>query len=196
MNVFLEELKRQVEGCTRCVLHESRTRVVFGEGDGPFMMVGEAPGRQEDIQGRPFVGQAGRLLDELLRESGMDRNRFFITNVVKCRPPGNRNPRPEEIEACRPYLDRQVEILRPPAMVALGRFSGTTLLGRERLITLKDYRGRVLESIYGVPMLITYHPASVFRNPRLRDYILEDFRLFYREFYSSLLDGPVPGNAG
>ncbi len=196
MNLLLEELRKQVEGCTRCPLHTSRTRAVFGEGDGPFMMVGEAPGRQEDIQGRPFVGQAGRLLNEMLAEAGMERNRFFITNVVKCRPPNNRNPRPEEIEACRPYLDRQVEILRPPAILSLGRFSGTVLLGGRGIITLRDYRRRVLKSIYGIPVIITYHPASVFRNPRLREYILEDFRLFYRQFYSSFLDGPVPGSSG
>ncbi len=187
MNVLLRDLKRQVENCTRCPLHKSRTRAVFGEGDGPFFMVGEAPGRQEDIQGRPFVGQAGRVLDELLSQSGMERNHFFITNVVKCRPPNNRNPRPEEIEACKPYLDRQVNILKPPAILALGRFSATTLLGRDKLITLRDYRGRVHSSIYGIPLVITYHPASVLRNPRLRNMILEDFRFFYREFYSTIL---------
>jgi len=186
MNLLLQELKRQVENCTRCPLHLSRTRPVFGEGDGPFFMVGEAPGRQEDLQGRPFVGQAGKVLDELLATANMSRTRFFITNVVKCRPPRNRNPRMEEIEACKPYLDKQVEILQPKAILALGRYSGTTLLGLEKLIAVKDYRGKVLQSIYQIPLVITYHPASVLRNPRLRDYILEDFNLFYDRFYSTI----------
>ncbi len=183
MEEELRSLQEEISRCTKCPLHLSRTHVVFGDGEGPFVMVGEAPGRNEDLQGKPFVGQAGRVLNELLEKSGMERRRFFITNVVKCRPPGNRNPTWDEIRSCKPYLDRQIEIISPPAIIALGRFSATVLLGMERLITLKEYRGRVLDSIYGIPLVITYHPASVLRNPSLYDRILQDFTLFRERFY-------------
>lgn len=183
----LQALKAEVEKCNRCPLHLSRRQVVFGEGEGPFVMVGEAPGRMEDLKGKPFVGQAGRVLNEILEEAGMERRRFFITNVVKCRPPGNRNPTWEEINACKPFLDKQIEIISPPALIALGRFSATVLLGRDKLITLKDYRGKIHRSAYGMPLVITYHPASVLRNPSLRDRILEDFLAFKENFYDKFI---------
>ncbi len=151
---------------------------VFGEGEGEFMMVGEAPGELEDELGRPFVGRAGKLLDRLLEESGLKRKDFFITNVVKCRPPNNRNPKMDEVRACMFHLDMQVKLLSPKAILCLGRFAGMVMLDKDKPLKIKDFRGKILISKYGVPCIVTYHPASVFRNPKLYDYILEDMLLF------------------
>ena len=127
----LVALYREASGCLRCPLHEGRTRVVFGSGnaDADLMFVGEAPGQQEDLQGLPFVGRAGKLLDELIEEIGLVRADVFVANVLKCRPPGNRDPQPEEIESCRPYLHRQVELIEPRLICTLGNFA-TKLITR------------------------------------------------------------------
>ena len=133
----LVEVYREVAGCTRCPLHETRTKVVFGAGnaDADLMFVGEAPGAEEDRQGLPFVGRAGTLLNELLGEAGISREDVFITNVLKSRPPGNRDPQPDEIEACRPYLERQVELIEPRVIATLGNFATKLLTGSQTGIT-------------------------------------------------------------
>lgn len=158
-------LRTVAESCVRCPLHRNRQTVVFGEGsaDASVVCVGEAPGAREDETGRPFVGPAGKLLDRLLLAAGFRREEVFICNVLKCRPPGNRNPKPEEIEQCSPYLIRQLELLEPRVIVAFGSFASRTLLDvRESIGRLRDqthlYRG--------YPLVVTYHTAALLRNPK------------------------------
>ena len=159
----LMELGDVALGCPRCRLAESRRHVVFGEGDpdARLVVVGEAPGAEEDRTGRPFVGRAGKLLDLLLASAGFERERVYICNVLKCRPPGNRNPEPEEVEACSPYLHRQIELVRPEAILACGTFAAQTLLGTKTAIS-KLRGGR--HEFMGVPLVATYHPAALLRN--------------------------------
>lgn len=162
-DVTLADLEAVASSCTKCPLAAGRTTVVFGEGepDAALMVVGEGPGHDEDLQGRPFVGRSGQLLDRLLREEmGLDRRQVYIANVVKCRPPGNRDPEPAEIEACRPYLEHQVDLIDPTIVVTLGNFATRVLLGTKEGITKLrghsyPYRGGML-----VP---TFHPAAALR---------------------------------
>lgn len=150
--------------CVRCPLHESRTQVVFGEGNrnARLVCVGEAPGAREDDTGRPFVGRAGQLLDRLLLTVGFRREEVYICNVLKCRPPSNRDPRPEEIDSCSPYLYRQIALLDPAVVVAFGAFASRTLLQESG--SLGSLRGRV-HRFRGYPLVATYHPAALLRNP-------------------------------
>ncbi|HET7463170.1 MAG TPA: uracil-DNA glycosylase [Longimicrobium sp.] len=159
----LDAVRDLALGCPRCGLAKTRTRVVFGEGnpDADLMVVGEAPGENEDRQGRPFVGKAGKLLDLLLMTVGFPRESVYICNVLKCRPPGNRNPQPDEVEACSPYLLRQVELVRPRIIVAFGTFAAQTLLGTD--ISIGRLRGK-LHQYQGIPLVPTYHPAALLRN--------------------------------
>ncbi len=163
----LETLRAVAERCVRCPLHETRQQVVFGEGDpdARLVCVGEAPGAREDETGRPFVGRAGKLLDRLLLTAGYRRQEVYICNVLKSRPPGNRDPEPEEIEACAPYLVRQLELLDPEVIVAFGAFAARTLLDASG--SLGSLRGRTHE-FRGYPLVATYHPAALLRNPRWR----------------------------
>ena len=157
------ELKQAVPACTACGLHKSRTRTVLGVGDeqADWMLIGEAPGAEEDRLGDPFVGQAGRLLDNMLAAIGLSRREnVYIANVLKCRPPGNRNPAPDEVEKCTPYLLRQIELIRPKLIVAMGRFAAQTLLDTDASIS--SLRGR-LHQYAGVPLIVTYHPAYLLR---------------------------------
>ncbi|KIG10384.1 uracil-DNA glycosylase [Caballeronia concitans] len=157
-------LAERVAGCERCRLCERRTNTVFGVGDreADWMLIGEAPGENEDKLGEPFVGQAGKLLDNMLRSLSLSReSNVFIANVIKCRPPGNRNPEPEEVARCEPYLQRQVELVKPKVIVALGRFAAQSLLKSEGSIA--SLRGRVHE-YRGVPVIVTYHPAYLLRS--------------------------------
>lgn len=183
----LEALRRQVAQCTRCGLCTGRTQTVFGVGHprAPLMVIGEGPGAEEDARGEPFVGRAGKLLDEMLAAIGRDRTAqqpeasVFIANVVKCRPPGNRDPRPEEVEACRPYLDRQIELVRPKLIVALGRVAAQRLLGTE--LPLSKLRGGRYE--YGAtrtPVLLTYHPAYLLRSPLEKAKAWQDLKRIHR----------------
>ena len=160
----LAELRATALGCPRCALAATRRTVVFGEGDenARLMVVGEAPGAEEDRTGRPFVGRAGKLLDRLLASIGFPREAVYICNVLKCRPPGNRDPQPEEIEACSPYLRRQVELVAPEAILTVGTFPSQTLLGSTEPIN--RLRGRV-HNYLGTPLIPTYHPAALLRNP-------------------------------
>jgi len=168
----LEALASEVAECTRCLLHRGRTKAVPGEGpeDADIMFIGEAPGFHEDQQGRPFVGAAGRFLEELLDRIGLKREDVFIANVIKCRPPGNRDPLPEEIEACEPFLDRQIELIQPKLVVTLGRFSMARAFPKARISRIHGQPRKVGGVLY-YPM---YHPAAALHQPSLRSTIEED----------------------
>jgi len=159
-----ETLKARVKSCTDCKLRAGCTQTVFGVGDekAEWLLVGEAPGAEEDRLGEPFVGQAGRLLDQMLLSIGMTRGEnVYIANVLKCRPPGNRNPEPEEVAKCSPHLLKQIELIRPKLIIAMGRFAAQTLLASDA--TIASMRGS-LHQYAGVPLVVTYHPASLLRN--------------------------------
>ncbi len=168
----LEALAAEIARCTRCLLHRGRTKAVPGEGpeDAEIMFVGEAPGFHEDQQGRPFVGAAGRFLEELLDSIGLTREDVFIANVIKCRPPGNRDPLPEEIEACKPFLDRQIELIRPQLVVTLGRFSMARVFPKARISRIHGQPRKISGVVY-YPM---YHPAAALHQPSLRRAVEED----------------------
>ena len=158
------ELKQAVPACTACGLHKSRTRTVLGVGDeqADWMLIGEAPGAEEDRLGEPFVGQAGKLLDSMLAAIDLERGEnVYIANVLKCRPPGNRNPEPEEVEKCSPHLRAQIGLIAPKLILAMGRFAAQTLLNTDASIA--SLRGRLHEHA-GVPLIVTYHPAYLLRN--------------------------------
>ncbi len=163
MAATLEELAREASNCTRCPLAAGRTTVVFGVGDpcADLVFVGEGPGREEDLRGEPFVGRSGQLLDRLVfEEIGLTRDRFYIANTVKCRPPGNRDPLPAEVSSCRPYLEAQLEFIDPKVVVTLGNFATKLLLDTTEGIT--KLRGRTYR--YGRATLVpTFHPAAVLR---------------------------------
>lgn len=171
------QLKEAVANCTGCELHKTRTQGVPGVGDesAEWLVIGEAPGADEDAQGEPFVGQAGRLLDAMLAAIGLARgDNVYIANVLKSRPPGNRNPAPEEIAACMPYLERQVQLIQPKIILALGRFAAQTLLDTEEAIG--RLRGRV-HRYQGIPLVVTYHPAYLLRNLPDKEKAWEDLCL-------------------
>jgi len=177
----LNEFGTSISTCKKCNLGQHRNKFVFGVGDShaDLMLVGEAPGREEDLKGEPFVGRAGKLLDKILSSIKMDRHKnVYICNVLKCRPPQNRDPLPNEVEKCEPYLLHQINLIKPKLIVALGRISGTTLLRVDD--TLKSMRGK-LHYYHGTPLLITYHPAALLRNSNLKKYTWEDFQ-FIRDF--------------
>jgi uracil-DNA glycosylase len=158
-----DQLKESVEGCVACQLCNSRTRTVFGVGDpgADWLYVGEGPGAQEDALGEPFVGQAGKLLDNMLMAIGLNRGRdVFIANIVKCRPPGNREPSDDEAQCCEPYLARQIELLKPKLIVALGKTAARNLLNTDA--SIGSLRGR-LHQHEGIPVIVTYHPAYLLR---------------------------------
>ncbi|WAI82958.1 MULTISPECIES: uracil-DNA glycosylase [Achromobacter] len=184
-NATLDELREQVVACTACGLCQGRRHAVFGQGATPtrWLVVGEAPGEQEDRQGHPFVGRSGQLLDAMLAAVGMSRDTdVFITNVIKCRPPGNRNPKPEEIASCSPYLMRQIALLKPERILVLGRFAAQTLLGTDA--TIGSLRGRVhqLKTDDGaeIPLIVSYHPAYLLRSPSEKARAWQDLKLASR----------------
>lgn len=174
----LIEVYREASVCTRCPLAGSRTRVVFGNGDANagLMFVGEAPGAEEDRQGLPFVGRAGRLLDELLGGIGLTRSDVFVGNVLKCRPPGNRDPQPEEIETCRPYLESQIALIEPRVIATLGNFSTKLLTGSQAGITRVHGTPQVHilggRSVFVMPL---FHPAAALRTPAVAEKLRQDF---------------------
>jgi DNA polymerase len=181
----LWDFMREIKDCQKCGLHKHRTNFVFGDGsaDADIMFVGEAPGAEEDRTGIPFVGRAGKLLNKLLTHIQMKREDVFIANILKSRPPSNRDPQPEEIEACISYLHRQIELIQPKLLVALGRVSAQNLL--KSTLPLKQMRGRLWQ-YRGVDMLVTYHPAAILRNMGLMDTAIKDFK-FIREKYQQIL---------
>ncbi len=170
----LEEIASQIRGCTRCKLHESRTNAVPGSGpvNADILFLGEGPGAREDEQGIPFVGRSGRYLDQLLEGIGLDREKVFITNVVKCRPPSNRDPHVAEVRACTPYLDRQLELIRPDLIVPLGRFALGRFFPDERISEVHGRPRRVGATIY----LPLYHPAAALYRGSLRRVMEDDFQ--------------------
>ncbi|MEY2669439.1 MAG: hypothetical protein RJA59_2077, partial [Pseudomonadota bacterium] len=167
--------------CTRCKLHAGRTRLVFGVGNpsAELMFVGEGPGADEDLQGEPFVGRAGQLLTRMIEAMGFARSEVYIANVVKCRPPGNRDPEPDEIEACEVFLKAQIAAIRPRVLVALGRFAVQTLLRDTTPIGKQRGRWREYE---GVKLMPTFHPAYLLRNPAEKKPAWEDLQAVMREF--------------
>lgn len=169
----LAQIAEEIKVCTRCELHRTRTKSVPGEGpaDARIMLIGEAPGWNEDKQGRPFVGAAGKFLEELLAAAGLTRDEVFITNVVKSRPPGNRDPLPDEIAACAPFLERQIEVIDPEVIVTLGRFSMARWFPGERISRIHGQPKRVGRRLI-VPM---YHPAAALHQQALKATILDDF---------------------
>jgi uracil-DNA glycosylase len=186
----LVEVYNQASTCERCPLSKTRNRVVFGSGnaDADLMFVGEAPGAEEDRQGLPFVGRAGGFLTELLEGIGMRREDVFIANVLKCRPPGNRDPQPEEIDSCRPYLEQQVELIQPMVICTLGNFSTKLLTANPTGIT--KVHGVAQQHLIGggyVHLLPLFHPAAGLRTPRVAEQLREDFRQI-----PDLLAEPLP----
>ncbi len=172
----LEALMSYVGDCRRCKLHKGRTRLVFGEGSpqAKLVFVGEGPGRDEDMAGRPFVGDAGKLLTRIIQNGmGLTREEVYICNIVKCRPPGNRDPEGDEIEACIPFLEQQLNIIRPEVICALGRVAGQALLGGDCKISRE--RGRWY-SFLDIPLMPTYHPAYLLRNPSAKRQVWEDIQ--------------------
>ncbi|MGD2080370.1 MAG: uracil-DNA glycosylase [Nitrospirota bacterium] len=169
----LEALRVEMGECRRCKLGKGRKNLVFGEGspDAEVMFVGEAPGREEDLQGRPFVGDAGKLLTSLINRMGFKREEVYIANIIKSRPPGNRDPEAEEISACLPFLERQLEIIAPKVIVSLGRVSAHTLTGLNTPIS--RLRGH-FHSFRGIALMPTFHPAYLLRNPRAKHLVWSD----------------------
>ena len=173
-----EALQREVAGCRLCSLHQGRTQTVFGVGDrdADWMLIGEAPGAEEDRRGEPFVGRAGKLLDSMLMALGLDRQQVFIANILKCRPPNNRDPRPEEVLACSNYLNQQINTVKPRLILALGRVAAQNLLKTETPIG--KMRGKRFH--YGdppIPVVVTYHPAYLLRSPREKRKSWQDLQL-------------------
>jgi uracil-DNA glycosylase family 4 len=175
----IQEIADSIAKCTRCSLYATAKNPVPGTGNpnADFMIVGEAPGANEDEQGVPFVGQAGQLLTKIIGAINLTRDDVFIANVLKHRPPGNRNPLPEEVQACSPYLVRQIELVRPKVILALGTFAAQTLL--ETKNTIGKLRGQI-HRYYGVPLIVTYHPAALLRNPAWKRPTWEDVQLARR----------------
>ena len=172
---LLEELRGEMLACHKCPLGKTRTNLVFGVGNpmAKLMFAGEAPGRDEDIQGEPFVGRAGQLLTKIIEAIGMKRSDVYIANVLKCRPPENRNPLPEEIVLCMPYLIKQIEIIQPKVLCALGTFAAQTLLSTKAAVG--TLRGKFHE-YKGIPMMVTYHPAYLLRNPNDKAKVWDDMK--------------------
>jgi len=171
----LEEVQKELGDCRRCKLHRTRRTIVFGEGDekATLMFIGEGPGYDEDLQGRPFVGKAGQLLTKIIQSIHLQREEVYIANIIKCRPPQNRNPEPDEIESCYPFLMKQIQAIRPKIICALGTFAAQTLLNTNAKIT--GLRGRVFD-FTGIKVFPTYHPAFLLRNPERKREVWEDVK--------------------
>lgn len=171
----LSDIRRNIGDCKRCKLAITRKQIVFGAGseNAELMLIGEAPGRDEDIQGEPFVGKAGQLLTKIISAIEMKREDVYISNIIKCRPPGNRNPLPDEIECCEFFLLKQIETIRPKIICALGKFAAQTLLKSDAPIS--TMRGR-FHDFQGIALMPTYHPAYLLRNPQSKRMVWEDFK--------------------
>jgi DNA polymerase len=185
----LQLIRDEIGDCTRCALHTGRNKIVFGDGspNARLMFVGEGPGADEDAQGLPFVGKAGQLLNNMIAAMGLKREEVYIANVVKCRPPGNRTPEPDEANTCSPFLFRQIDAVRPQVLVALGATAATYLLGQRQ--PLAGLRGRV-HAFRGMQLIVTYHPAYLLRDPRQKKEAWADLQIAMRELG---LKAPVKG---
>ena len=180
-HLTLDGIKQELGACTRCRLHEGRNHLVFGEGDphARLVFVGEGPGRDEDLQGKPFVGRAGELLTRIIEAIDLTREEVYIANIVKCRPPQNRDPRPDEIQTCLPFLLKQLEAIRPRIICALGTFAAQTLLETEEKISA--LRGH-FHAYQGTKLMPTYHPAFLLRNPHSKRAVWEDMKQIKEEY--------------
>ena len=181
----LRAVREELGDCQRCKLSKGRSTIVFGEGsvDARIMFIGEAPGREEDLQGRPFVGDAGQLLTKLIEKMGLKRSDVYIANIVKCRPPMNRDPEDDEMAACSPFLDRQIEVLAPRVIMSLGKISAYTLMGIKGPLSkfsISRTRGKFYE-YRGIPVMPTFHPAYLLRNPKDKWLTWEDAQAALRE---------------
>lgn len=176
----LQVIREDIGDCTRCELHKGRHTIVFGQGDpnARLMLVGEGPGADEDAQGLPFVGRAGQLLNNMISAMGLKREQVYIANVVKCRPPNNRTPEPGEANTCLPFLLRQIDVIRPQVLVALGATAATYLLGQRQ--PLAALRGRI-HAVRGTSLIVTYHPAYLLRDPRQKKEAWADLQIAMRE---------------
>jgi DNA polymerase len=176
----LQMIRDEIGDCTRCALHKGRNKLVFADGDpnARLMFVGEGPGADEDAQGLPFVGRAGQLLNNMIAAMGLAREQVYIANVVKCRPPGNRTPEQDEANTCTPFLFRQIDVVRPQVLVALGATAATYLLGHRQ--PLAGLRGRV-HSFRGTQLIVTYHPAFLLRDPRQKKEAWADLQIAMKE---------------
>lgn len=176
----LEDLSKQVSTCKKCELYKTRTNTVFGTGDlkADLMFIGEAPGADEDLQGKPFVGRAGQLLTRIIEAMSLQREDVYIANVLKCRPPGNRNPSLDEIFKCEPYLLEQIELIKPKVLCALGTFAAQTLLKTKTTIT--SLRGE-FHDYKGIPLLATYHPSYLLRNPHAKRDVWQDMKIIMKK---------------
>lgn len=181
-----ESLRHTIANCTRCSLHQTRTQTVFGVGNpaADWMIVGEAPGQEEDRRGEPFVGRAGKLLDEMLLSLGLDRESVFIANILKCRPPNNRDPSVEEAASCRSYLEQQIDFVAPKIIIAVGRIAAQHLLNSDAPVGRMRGKRHVLEDRQ-LPVVVTYHPAYLLRSPTQKRKVWQDLLLareMMREF--------------
>lgn len=183
----LQDLQQRVAACTRCDLHKGRIQTVFGTGDAAaeWMLIGEAPGAEEDRQGKPFVGRAGKLLNSMLAAIGLDREHVYIANILKCRPPNNRDPRPAEVMECETYLKQQIDMIRPKIILALGRIAAQNLLRIE--VPIGRMRGQRYEyADTKIPVVVTYHPAYLLRSPREKRKSWQDLQLAMKIYKENL----------
>jgi DNA polymerase len=180
----LAVIREELGECTRCRLHEGRTTIVFGVGnpEAEILFVGEGPGREEDLQGEPFVGAAGKLLNKIIEAMGLCRKEVYIANVVKCRPPNNRDPEPDEVASCSPFLFQQIASIRPKIIVALGRPACAALLGTPLSLPLSRLRGRWMSYREQIPIMPTFHPAYLLRNPAAKRAVWEDMKQVVAEY--------------
>jgi DNA polymerase len=187
-NGSLARYQKEISGCTKCPLSQTRTNFVFGDGDprADMVFVGEAPGHDEDLQGKPFVGAAGQLLTKIIEAIKLDRSQVYICNILKCRPPGNRNPEPREIELCEPYLIRQLELIKPKVICALGTFAAQTLL--KNTTPISKMRGQI-HYYHNIKLVPTFHPAALLRNPSWKRQTWEDVQLVRKIYDQERSDG-------
>ena len=179
-SITLEDIEKELGDCKRCKLHSERHHIVFGEGSSTsdLVFVGEAPGRDEDMRGKPFVGRAGQLLTDIIKAMGLERKDVYICNILKCRPPKNRNPEPDEIAACEPFLIKQLDVIQPRVICAMGKFAAQTLLKTGTAISM--LRGR-FHSYHGIKLMPTYHPAYLLRNPGAKKQVWQDVQVIMEE---------------
>lgn len=181
----LDELYKKIKDCTKCELAKSRTNFVFGKGNpnADVLLIGEAPGAEEDKQGEPFVGRAGKLLTDILQAINFTREEVFIANILKSRPPGNRNPLPEEVAACKPYLLKQIDLINPKLILCLGKVAANSLMNNN--MSLGEMRGKIFE-FNNIKTMVTYHPAALLRNPNWKRGTWEDVQKF-RKIYDEMV---------
>ena len=186
VEIQLRQFAEEIAGCQLCPLGKTRTNLVFGTGNpaAEILFIGEAPGKYEDLQGKPFVGRAGELLNKMIAAIKLRRDEVYIANILKCRPPGNRDPLPSEIECCEPHLLRQIDIIKPIIICALGRISAQTLMRTKA--PLKELRGKI-HDYHGTRLMVTYHPAALLRNPVQKKPAWDDLKRLRRELDGTIL---------